>query len=373
MIKKKVVVAMSGGVDSSTAAALLLEQGYEVIGITMQIWPSNQSAEEADRFGGCCSLAAVEDARRVAAILGIPYYVLNFREIFARRVIDNFCQEYQAGRTPNPCIRCNQFIKFDALLKKAQGLGADFIATGHYGRIEFDEKKSRYLLKKSLDAKKDQSYVLYVMTQNQLAHTLMPLGNFTKEETRRLAARFGLPVAAKAESQEICFIPDNDYAKFLKEYPTIAGAVKPGPILDKNGHILGEHRGILFYTIGQRRGLGVATGKPLYVVAIDKERNAVIAGNKEDVYGQKLMANEVNYISLEKLTASIQARVKIRYNMMETPATITPLSKNQVQVKFKEPQRAITPGQAAVFYDGDIVIGGGTICSLNVSDFQNSG
>jgi len=353
---------MSGGVDSSTAAALLQREGYEVIGVTMQIWPSNRSAEEAEKFGGCCSLAAVEDARQVAYKLDIPHYVLNFREIFAQKVVADFCQEYSQGRTPNPCIRCNQYIKFDALLKKARGLGADFVATGHYARINFEPSRSRYLLKKGVDSRKDQSYVLYVMTQEQLAHTLMPLGALTKDETRRLASEFGLPVATKAESQEICFIPDNDYPRFLQEH--IPEAAKPGPILDKQGNVLGTHRGILFYTIGQRKRLSIAVGKPLYVIAVDKEKNAVIVGEEEDVYARGLIAKELNYISVEKLIRPTQVFAKIRYGMKEAEAMVTPLGEDEVKVEFSQPQRAITPGQAVVFYDQDLVLGGGTIYSV---------
>ncbi|MDI6822200.1 MAG: tRNA 2-thiouridine(34) synthase MnmA [Actinomycetota bacterium] len=355
----KVVVAMSGGVDSSVTAALLKEQGYEVIGITMQIWPSDKLAEEADRFGGCCSLAAVDDARRVAFKLDIPYYVINFREIFAQKVIANFCEEYTRGRTPNPCIRCNQHIKFDALLKKAKELNADFIATGHYARIGFDKEKKRYILKKGIDAAKDQSYVLYIMTQEQLAHTLMPLGNLTKTEARRKAAELGLPVAEKPESQEICFIPDNDYGKFLKEY--IPKVAQSGPILDSRGNLLGEHKGIIFYTIGQRKGLGISAKEPLYVIAIDRERNAIVVGSEDEVYGSELIAEEVNYISIRQLTRSIKVKAKIRYKMKEAEAVVTPLNGGKVQVKFTQPQRAITPGQAVVFYQDDVVVGGGRI------------
>ncbi len=250
----KVVVAMSGGVDSSVTAALLKQDGYQVIGATMQIWPPNELGDEADKFGGCCGFDAVSEAKSVAHTLGIPHYVMNFRNEFAQKVIANFCREYSLGRTPNPCIRCNEHIKFDALLNRAKELGADFIATGHYTRIEYDEVNDRYLLKKGVDRGKDQSYVLYIMSQNQLKHTLMPLGVFTKEKVRQIARELGLSVADTAESQEICFIPDGNYSSFLKEYmPDVA---KPGPILDREGNTLGEHRGILFYTIGSAQGSG---------------------------------------------------------------------------------------------------------------------
>jgi len=355
----KVVVAMSGGVDSSVAAAILKEEGYQVIGVTMQIWPSDELADEGDRFGGCCGLGAIEDAKRVAYKLGIPHYVMNFRDIFAQKVIANFCREYSLGRTPNPCIRCNQYIKFDALLERAKGLGADFVATGHYARIEKDKASGRYLLKKGIDRRKDQSYVLYPLTQEQLGHTLLPIGNVTKERVREIARELELPVAAKPESREICFIPDNDYAKFLKEY--IPQAVKPGPILDRQGSAVGEHRGILFYTIGQRKGLGISAKEPLYVTTIEPERNAIVVGDKEEVYGNELIASKLNWITIAKLKQPTTIKAKIRYLHLEAEAAITPLDGDRVYVKFKEPQMAITPGQAVVFYDHDTVIGGGTI------------
>ena len=353
----KVVVAMSGGVDSSVAAALLKEAGHQVIGVTMQIWPSDKPYQ--DRFGGCCGLSAVEDARRVAHRLGIPHYVMNFRDIFARKVIADFCQEYRRGRTPNPCIRCNQYLKFDALREKARGLGVDFIATGHHARIELDETSGKYLLKKGVDRQKDQSYFLYPITQEQLSHTLLPVGNFTKRKVREIAREKALPVAAKPESQEICFIPDDNYAEFLKDY--IPQAAEPGPILDERGNVLGNHRGILSYTTGQRRGLGISAREPLYVIAIEPERNAIVVGMKERALGDELIASSLNWITITELTRPITARARIRYRHREAEATISPLGGDKVYVKFNEPQMAITPGQAVVFYDGDTIIGGGTI------------
>ncbi len=355
MSKDRVVVAMSGGVDSSVTAALLKEEGYEVVGITMQIWPKGG----VERFGGCCGLEAIEDAKRVANRLDIPHYVLNFREAFQEKVITNFCEEYQKGRTPNPCIRCNQYIKFDALLKKAKKLGADYIATGHYARIEYDQDEKRYLLKKGIDRKKDQSYVLYVMSQQQLKHTLMPLGNFTKEKVRQIARKLDLPVASRPESQEICFIPDDDYPKFLQKY--LPEAARPGPIVNKEGEVIGKHQGIIFYTIGQRRGIGIAAKEPLYVVAIDKENNTVVVGRREDGYSDELVAKNINFIGIEKPNRSIRAEVKVRYLHKPVWATVIPLKKREVKVKFDKPQWAITPGQAVVFYDKDTVLGGGTI------------
>jgi tRNA-specific 2-thiouridylase len=320
----KVVVAMSGGVDSSVTAALLKEDGYQVIGATMQIWPSNDLAEEALKFDGCCGFDAVSEAKSIAHRIGIPHYVMNFRNEFAKKVITNFCREYSLGRTPNPCIRCNEHIKFDALLNRAKGLDADFIATGHYARIEYDEANDMHLLKKGIDRGKDQSYVLYMMSQHQLRNALMPLGVFTKENVRQLARELGLSVADKAESQEICFIPDGNYPRFLKEYmPEMA---KSGPILDREGNTLGEHRGILFYTIGQRKGLGISAEEPMYVVAIDRGRNAIIVGSKDDVYRDELIAADIKWIAKQSPKQPLELNAKIRYSNRESDAVIKPCS-----------------------------------------------
>ena len=357
-LAQKVVVAMSGGVDSSVAAAILVQEGYDVIGVTMQIWPTESGPEE--KFSRtCCSLSAVEDARRVAARLGIPHYVLNFKDVFEETVIDNFIEEYRRGRTPNPCIRCNRFVKFEALLAKAQALGAEYVATGHYSRIVRDEAKSRWLLKRGIDRSKDQSYALYSMTQYQLAHTLMPLGNMVKDETRRLAARLGLAVSSKPDSQEICFVEDRNYRAFLEAAaPEVA---RPGPILDVSGGVVGEHRGIALYTVGQRRRLGIAAGEPLYVVRIDAARNAVVVGREADLYAQSFIATDLNYISIEAPVEPIAVTAKVRYNMKDSRALLSPHAGGQAQVTFEMPQRAIAPGQAAVFYNGEDVVGGGTI------------
>ena len=352
----RVVIAMSGGVDSSVAAALLKKQGYQAIGVTMQIWPKDRLG---DKFGGCCGIGAVEDARRVAYKLGIPHYVMNFRNIFEQKVISDFCREYSRGRTPNPCVRCNQHIKFDALLKRAEGLDADFIATGHYARIEVDEATGRYNLRKGVDRRKDQSYFLYTLNQEQLSHVLMPVGGFTKDRVREIASEMGLPVATKSESQEICFIPDDDYPQFLKDY--VPQAAMPGPIMDEQENILGTHHGILSYTVGQRKRLGIAATEPLYVTAIEPERNAVIVGNKQEAHGDELIASEMNWITITELKQTIIAKARIRYRHAEAEAQVIPTGKSKVYVKFKEPQSAITPGQAIVFYDGETVIGGGTI------------
>jgi len=357
--KKRVVCAMSGGVDSSVAAALLVEAGYEVIGITMNIWPSAKTAEEAERFGGCCSLSATDDAKKVAYKLGIPHYTFDFREIFKQEVIENFVSEYRRGRTPNPCIKCNQSVKFQALLHKAMAIGADFIATGHYARIEFDESRERYLLKKGIDHGKDQSYVLYVLTQDQLSRTLFPVGHLTKDETRKKAAEFGLVVAEKAESQEICFVPDKNYPEFVSEYTP--GADRPGPIFDKQGNVIGTHKGIIHYTIGQRKGLGISAPAPLYVIAIKEEEDAIIVGTKEDLGKTALIADDINLISIPELLEPMAIKAKIRYKAPESPAVITPMQEGRIKVEFDAPQSAITPGQAVVFYDGEEVVGGGTI------------
>ena len=356
-MRKKVLVGMSGGVDSSVTAAVLLEQGFDVIGVTMQIWPDTNSEIRAVE-GGCCSLAAVDDARRVSNKLNIPYYVMNFKGEFQEKVIDYFTQEYLSGRTPNPCIMCNRYIKFESLLNKAVSMDIDYIATGHYAKIEYDEEKGRYLLKKSNDLKKDQTYVLYNMTQYQLSKTLMPLGYYNKNEVRAKARELGLTVAAKPDSQEICFV-DDDYGKFIKEQT--GQEIKEGYFKDTKGNILGKHKGIIHYTVGQRKGLGIAFGKPMYVVRIDAVNNEVILGEDTEVYFKGLIAGDLNLISVERLESETRVKAKIRYNAKEVPATVYPNGEDTVKVIFDEPQRAVTPGQSVVFYDDDIVIGGGTI------------
>lgn len=354
----KVMIGMSGGVDSSVAAAILLEKGYEVFGVTMQIWP-DMSEERQKHEGGCCSLSAVDDARRVANKLGIPYYVMNFKEIFQEKVVDYFTAEYLKGRTPNPCIACNRYVKFEALLQKAVSMGMDYVATGHYARINYEESKGRYLLRKSATEQKDQTYALYTLTQKQLAHTLMPIGDYTKDRVREIARELGLSVASKPDSQEICFVEDNDYGRFICE--NTDAEILPGNFVDTRGRILGRHKGIIHYTVGQRKGLGVSFGKPMYVVELDVARNEVVLGDEEEVFSGELTACDLNFISIENLVSEMRVQAKIRYSAKPADATILPLEEGKARVVFDQPQRAITPGQSVVFYESDVVVGGGTI------------
>jgi len=351
-----VIVAMSGGVDSAVAALLLKQEGYEVIGVTMQIWPQSE-----DNARACCSLEAVNDAQRVAWKLGVPHYVMNFRQEFEDKVIKEFCDEYLIGRTPNPCISCNRLIKFESLLRKAQALNADYIATGHYVQREFDDSTGKWIMKTGIDQTKDQSYALYHMTQEQLAHTLFPLGRYHKTEIRALAKEAGLLVAEKAESQEICFV-EGSYGDFLEKYRKLKPV--PGAILDSQGKKLGEHKGIYRYTIGQHKGLGLALGYPVYVTAIDPRTNTIRVGAKEELYHSTLWADDHHFISGDRPAHPLSVLVKIRYNAPKVPAVVTVVDETTLRVDFAQPQRAITPGQAVVFYQEDIVLGGATIKSF---------
>jgi tRNA-specific 2-thiouridylase len=358
MLKGNVMLGMSGGVDSSVAAAVLKGQGYNVVGVTMQIWPDMDEGRKQVE-GGCCSLSAVDDARRVADSIGIPYYVLNFKDVFQQKVIDYFNSEYLKGRTPNPCIACNRFVKFESMLQKAVSMGMDYIATGHYARIAVDKESGRYLLKKSVTSAKDQTYALYTMTQDQLSRTLFPIGEFTKDKVREMARDLRLPVAHKPDSQEICFVEDNDYGRYISE--NTDADIQPGYFVDRLGNRLGMHRGIIHYTVGQRKGLGISFGKPMYVVAVNPGDNTVVLGDEKEVFSNELTASDLNFISIPKLNGEMKVTAKIRYSAKEAPAVISPLKDGRVHVLFDQPQRAVTPGQSVVFYDGDSVVGGGVI------------
>lgn len=341
---------MSGGVDSSTAAALLQEEGYEVIGVMMRLWAPERATNR------CCSPEAAEDARHVCQVLGIPFYLLNFEEEFKRYVVDYFEGEYLQGRTPNPCLECNRHLKFGLLFRKALALGADYLATGHYARIE---ENGRYQLLKGVDEAKDQSYALYMLGQEELAHLLLPLGDYTKEKVRSLARKMRLPVAEKAESQELCFVPEEGYGLFLRDHRGLES--QPGPIVDLAGNTLGEHKGLLHYTIGQRRGLGVAAPEPLYVLRIDQEQNALVVGRASDLRCEGLLARDTTYVTGEAPPGPIEATAKIRYKAKEAKALLVPLEDRRTELNFMEPQRGVAPGQGAVFYQGEVVIGGGII------------
>lgn len=353
----KVVVGMSGGVDSSVAAYLLKEQGYEVIGVTMQIWQDEEQAVQEEN-GGCCGLSAVDDARRVAAALQIPYYVMNFKNEFKEQVIDYFVAEYLHGRTPNPCIACNRYVKWESLLRRSLAIGADYIATGHYAQIE-KLPNGRYALKRSKTLRKDQTYALYNLTQEQLRRTLMPVGAYAKEEIRALAERLALPVAHKPDSQDICFVPDGDYASYIEETTDIQ--IPEGNFVTSDGIVLGKHKGITHYTVGQRKGLGLALGYPSYVLEIRPDTNEVVIGTNEESFSDSLKADRLNFMSIEDLTEPKRVFTKIRYNHKGVWAVIEKTGKDEVTCTFEEPQRAVTPGQAVVFYDGEYVLGGGTI------------
>ncbi len=365
---RTIAVAMSGGVDSSTVAAMLRADGHQVIGLTMQLWNQRRLSGHAGMpeavQGRCCSLDDVYDARRVAETLGIPYYVVNHEERFEQEVVRPFVEEYLSGRTPIPCSLCNNHLKFDQLLIVAQQIGADALATGHYARVTFDENRKRWLLKRPADTAKDQTYFLFGLTQEQLSRTLFPLGEMTKPEVRELARHHSLALAEKPDSQEICFVPGGDYKTFLDAYLAEKGDALPdtsGELVTTDGQVVGEHGGIHNFTVGQRKGLGVATGSPLYVIQIKGDSRQVVVGGSDDLYSRSLRARRINLIAVEDLSDSMRVTVKIRHRHEGASALIERSGDDEILVTFDEPQRAITPGQAAVFYDGDVVVGGGWI------------
>jgi tRNA-specific 2-thiouridylase len=377
--RQRVVVGMSGGVDSSTAAALLVEQGYDVIGVTLKLWKQDCFSPAQDLFK-CCGSRAAADVRAICNHLGIPFHLIDDAEAFQKEVISRFAAEYRAGRTPNPCILCNEHLKFGTLLQRADQFGAQYVATGHYARVEYSPQpagrtdlpvspdaqqrvptkfRGRYLLKRGRDLRKDQSYFLFSLCQDQLSRALFPVGDQTKSDTREAARQRALKTAEKKESMEICFVPDNDYGKFLRE----ANLVQKhrGEIVDLHGQVLGHHDGIEFYTIGQRKGLGITTPKPVYVIELDAANNRIIVGDDSALDRDEFTVERCNWIPFDHLTEPIEATVKIRYNHPGTPATVTPVGQGGAKVKLHEPQRAITPGQAAVFYQDDLALGGGWI------------
>ncbi len=357
----KIVVAMSGGVDSSVAAALLVEQGYDVIGITIKTYNYENVGGNIGNESSCCSLDGINDARMVAAKLGFPHYVLDFSEQFKKEVIDNFIREYVAGRTPNPCVVCNRKIKWEELIRKAVALGADYIATGHFARLRYDEKANRFILSKGRDSEKDQSYALWSLTQESLRRTTFPLAELTKPEVREVAKKFGLKTANKAESFEICFIPDDNYERFLKEQNQGLEKQVGGGDMLFDGKAVAKHNGIPFYTIGQRKRLGIALGEPVYVTKIDAESNTITLGRDADLMHRELIAKAVNFISVPDLKSGVPVTAKVRYKDNATGAFAKQLDSETIQVIFDEPKRAITPGQSVVMYDSDDVIGGGVI------------
>ena len=354
-MSQKALIAMSGGVDSSVAAWLIREKGYDCAGATMRLFQKEEMTAEP----GCCTSQDMEDARAVADMLGMPYYVYDFADRFREAVIDRFVEAYENGRTPNPCIDCNRYLKFEELFLRGRQLGCDFVVTGYYARTGYDEKSGRYLLKKAADTSKDQSYVLYSLTQDQLSHVQFPLGELTKQEVRQIAREHGFLTADKAESQDICFVQDGKYYEFICDY---TGRDYPaGDFIDTRGNVLGRHQGIIRYTVGQRKGLGIAFGEPVYVMKVDPEANTVMLGTNEELFTDTVTAKKINLISTDRIREPLRVKAKVRYRHKEQWATATQPDEDTLQVVFDEPQRAVTAGQALVLYDGDVVVGGGTI------------
>ena len=360
MPQKKALIAMSGGVDSSVAAFLTQQAGFDCIGVTMRLY--DNAPDETSDSNTCCSLEDVEDARSVARRLGMPFYAFNFKADFREKVIDRFIHCYECGLTPNPCIECNRHLKFDHLLRRGMELGCDYVVTGHYAQIKQNEATGRYILYKAADPSKDQSYVLYSLTQEQLAHTLFPLGELSKSEAREIAEAQGFINARKRDSQDICFVPDGDYVAFMERY--LGKSYQSGDFLDLKGNVVGQHQGAVRYTLGQRKGLGLAMGEPVYVCAKDMEKNTVTVGPNEALYSTTLIAEDWNWFPFPALTEPLHITAKARYNQPPQPATVYPEADSAARVVFDAPQRALTPGQAVVLYDGDMVVGGGTITKV---------
>ena len=365
-MEKKAIIAMSGGVDSSVAALLCQRQGYDCIGVTLALTDNNDRGLPEEAFPGertCCSVDDVADARSVAFRLGMPFYVFNFKEAFRRQVMDRFAAAYQRGETPNPCIDCNRYIKFAKLMDRGEEIGYPYVATGHYARVEFDETSGRWLLKKGLDQQKDQSYMLYSLTQWELSRLLLPLGGLTKEETRRLAEEQGFLNARKRDSQDICFVPDGDYAAFIRRWT--GRDFPPGDFVGTQGEVYGQHKGIIHYTVGQRKGLGLSFPQPMFVKELDVGKNQVVLAKAEELFSQTAVAQDINLISVESIPRPLRVKAKVRYRQQEQPATVLQTGPDQLTVTFDTPQRAVTPGQSLVLYDGDTVVGGGKIVGKN--------
>lgn len=361
-MEKKAIIAMSGGVDSSVAALLCKQQGFDCVGVTLALTSNEDRGIAGEKT--CCSVDDVADARSVAFRLGMPFYVFNFKDAFRREVMDRFVAAYERGETPNPCVDCNRYIKFEKLMRRGEEIGYPYVATGHYARVERDQETGRWLLKKGLDESKDQSYMLYSLTQWELSRLLLPLGGMTKERVRELAEEHDFVNARKRDSQDICFVPDGDYAAFIRRWESRKETPKdfpPGEFVGTGGQVYGEHKGIIHYTVGQRKGLGLSFPQPMYVCKIDTEKNQVVLGKQEELFAREAVAGDINLISVETLERPMRVKARVRYRQKEQPATAYQLGPDRLKVVFDEPQRAITPGQSLVLYDGDVVVGGGKI------------